>query len=55
MVLTIRHLIIHFIDVEVLKLKLKNTQWKPVNVITLGQTQTDNNNQMKIITDSSHT
>ncbi len=30
-------------------------QCKPLNVITLGQVQTDNINQMIIITHSSHT
>ncbi len=30
-------------------------QCKPLKMITLGQVQTDNFNQMKIITNSSHT
>jgi hypothetical protein len=41
-------------NVYELVIQLKSIQWKSLNVITFGQIQTDNINQMIIIKNSSH-
>ncbi len=41
-------------NVYELVIQLKSIQWKSLNVITFGQTQTDNINPMIIIKNSSH-